>query len=216
MNYIKIYKNFIADRSIKKYVGGNDIQIHHIIPKSKGGSDDDSNLIRLNTREHVFAHRLLFKIYKDNKMLNALKLLKLAKHKNNTILSGTRYIHMNKDTYYDIVLIDSDKLHAGAKVLYIFITQNISKTNDVTINMTATYLMDKLGISDRTYKKYIKQLKEVDLLYTERVGPTAYDCYVGTTVVPASVVREYWKELTENDTNGPLTKEDIEELRKTS
>ncbi len=39
---------------------------HHIIPRSIGGSDDNSNMILLTAREHFLAHWMLVKIHKDN------------------------------------------------------------------------------------------------------------------------------------------------------
>lgn len=41
---------------------GKDSQVHHIIPKSLGGTNDHKNLIRLSYRQHFVAHRLLMKI----------------------------------------------------------------------------------------------------------------------------------------------------------
>ena len=35
---------------------------HHIVPRSFGGSDDISNLVKLTAREHYVAHLLLWKI----------------------------------------------------------------------------------------------------------------------------------------------------------
>lgn len=35
---------------------------HHIIPKSLGGNNDPSNIVRLTAREHLLCHRLLTKI----------------------------------------------------------------------------------------------------------------------------------------------------------
>lgn len=48
---------------------------HHIIPRSEGGSDDTSNLVRLSAREHYIAHLLLAKIYDDVPMLGALTMM---------------------------------------------------------------------------------------------------------------------------------------------
>ena len=48
---------------------------HHIIPKSLGGSDDRSNLVRLTAREHFICHQLLTKMttgLEKIKMLHAL------------------------------------------------------------------------------------------------------------------------------------------------
>jgi hypothetical protein len=47
---------------------------HHIIPKSLGGSNDSSNLVRLTAKEHFVCHRLLVKMTTGNdkrKMANA-------------------------------------------------------------------------------------------------------------------------------------------------
>jgi HNH endonuclease len=38
-------------------------EVHHIVPRSLGGSDDDSNLVRLTYREHYIAHWLLTKFH---------------------------------------------------------------------------------------------------------------------------------------------------------
>lgn len=38
-------------------------EVHHIVPRCLGGSDHDSNLIRLTLREHFIAHYMLSKIH---------------------------------------------------------------------------------------------------------------------------------------------------------
>lgn len=48
---------------------------HHIIPKSLGGDNASTNLVRLTAREHFMCHRLLIKMTTGNeriKMLHAL------------------------------------------------------------------------------------------------------------------------------------------------
>lgn len=40
-------------------------EVHHIIPKCVGGSDNKDNLIRISARSHFIAHQLLVKIYPD-------------------------------------------------------------------------------------------------------------------------------------------------------
>ena len=57
MNYKRIYDQIIEraiDRKLEGYV-----ERHHIIPRSKGGSDDPSNLVELTAREHLLCHWLL-------------------------------------------------------------------------------------------------------------------------------------------------------------
>lgn len=51
---------------------------HHIVPRSLGGDDSDSNLVRLTAREHFVVHWLLTKMVEGDarrKMAYALKML---------------------------------------------------------------------------------------------------------------------------------------------
>jgi hypothetical protein len=40
------------------------VEVHHIIPRSLGGTDDLSNLVEMLPEEHIFIHMLRYKIYK--------------------------------------------------------------------------------------------------------------------------------------------------------
>ena len=51
MNYEKIYNNIISKAQSRQKLDGY-IERHHIIPRSFGGSDDDSNIVALTAREH--------------------------------------------------------------------------------------------------------------------------------------------------------------------
>lgn len=42
---------------------------HHIIPRCVGGLDEDSNYVLLTRKEHILAHKLLFRIYDNNPKL---------------------------------------------------------------------------------------------------------------------------------------------------
>lgn len=72
--YSAWYFSLISNRQANTFDGYG--EVHHVIPKSLGGSNEKSNLIRLTAREHFVAHRLLVKmvIGKDKrKMVFALK-----------------------------------------------------------------------------------------------------------------------------------------------
>lgn len=79
MNYIKLYDAFIEYcrsttpeerlnlRNKNDFRLGNKIyaEIHHILPSSLGGNDDEDNLVVLLPEEHLFAHRLRYKAFND-------------------------------------------------------------------------------------------------------------------------------------------------------
>jgi len=67
MNYSKIYDSLI-ERGVKRISEGN-VEVHHIVPRCMGGSDDKTNLVALTPEEHYLAHQLLVKIYPNNHAL---------------------------------------------------------------------------------------------------------------------------------------------------
>lgn len=71
MDYHFIY-NSICQKAKLRNVGD---EMHHIIPKCLGGTDDKSNLVPLTYREHFVAHKLLVKIYDKNVSLHRALLL---------------------------------------------------------------------------------------------------------------------------------------------
>lgn len=62
MNYRRIYE-LLCERGKSRRRKGFDR--HHIIPKSHGGTNSPDNLTNLTRREHILAHRLLWKISGD-------------------------------------------------------------------------------------------------------------------------------------------------------
>ena len=76
MNYRHIYCKIISyAKSQNRFKGdGNYYEAHHILPKSMFPlwKNRQSNLVLLTPREHLFAHKLLFKIYKNSQMACAL------------------------------------------------------------------------------------------------------------------------------------------------
>ena len=61
MNYQKIYNNIIEKRKV--VIPSGYVEEHHIIPRSLGGTDDKSNLVKLTAKEHFICHLLLTKMY---------------------------------------------------------------------------------------------------------------------------------------------------------
>jgi hypothetical protein len=73
MNYKRIYNDLINLRKAQPASGYT--EIHHIIMRSMGGTDDSSNLVRLTGREHWIAHLLLYKIHKNSQTVHACHMM---------------------------------------------------------------------------------------------------------------------------------------------
>ena len=61
MNYASHYERLIQrarDRVLSGYV-----EVHHVVPRCMGGSEEKENLVRLTAEEHFVAHQLLHKMY---------------------------------------------------------------------------------------------------------------------------------------------------------
>lgn len=68
------YLAFIESRSQRKISA--EIERHHILPKSLGGSNAKENIVVLSYREHYIAHLLLYKSF-GGKMAHAFKLMSI-------------------------------------------------------------------------------------------------------------------------------------------
>lgn len=78
MNYQKVYNSLIQKRRENPPPSGEYCEAHHIIPKSLGGNNSKSNLVRLTAREHLIAHALLLKSYMASNDVEAVKSLQGA------------------------------------------------------------------------------------------------------------------------------------------
>jgi hypothetical protein len=64
LHYLNRYNKFIG--ALKAQTIDGYYELHHIIPKSSGGSNDKSNLVALTARQHYIAHWMLWKAYGEN------------------------------------------------------------------------------------------------------------------------------------------------------
>jgi hypothetical protein len=86
MDYQKIYQNLILKGQTRLDTSGLYIETHHIIPRCMGGTDDQSNLVKLTAQEHYLAHLLLTKIYPNNiKLVYAAFMMTVGNGRNNKL-----------------------------------------------------------------------------------------------------------------------------------
>jgi hypothetical protein len=78
-------------------------ETHHIIPRSLGGSDDTTNLVRLSSREHYICHALLVRMVQERnhlyKMMSAFNMMHVDSHGNRYT---SRLYEYNKHKYYKL------------------------------------------------------------------------------------------------------------------
>ena len=90
MNYKKLHDKFVeyakTTRPKQRLINRNPlderlqnnsiyIEIHHIIPRSLGGLDDEKNLIELLPEEHIFIHMLRYKIFNKREDMLAVRFM---------------------------------------------------------------------------------------------------------------------------------------------
>ena len=91
MDYKVVYDNLISTRKSRAPLDTQYYEKHHILPKSKGGSNSKDNLINLTPREHFLAHWLLWKIYKDSSTRTAFHMMRNSRKNMKRILTSKQY-----------------------------------------------------------------------------------------------------------------------------
>ena len=105
MNYQRIYLCIVLraqreydERKANKKNNGAYYEVHHILPKSLGGTNELDNLAMLTAREHFICHWLLIKMYPKGSAERYKMLIALWRMRSESqYQSGQRYI--NSRTY---------------------------------------------------------------------------------------------------------------------
>lgn len=112
MNYQRMHDAIIENRKMLGRPNGYS-ENHHIIPKSMGGSNEHSNLIRLTAREHFIIHRLLAKIHPNSGMVHAVyKMSCVDRHWGTYKVKSRTYEYIREQHAYRV---SNDKVAAKKK-----------------------------------------------------------------------------------------------------
>lgn len=102
MNYEKIYNALVEKakvRGLDKSQHEGYFEIHHIIPRCLGGSDDKNNLVMFTGREHFIAHMLLWKAHPKNTGLMRAAFLMSSRWTSNGDKLSDNCPYINSKTY---------------------------------------------------------------------------------------------------------------------
>jgi len=117
MNYTKIYNDLISSRKkLNRSKEQDYFELHHIIPRSLGGSNEETNLVLLTAKEHWVAHCLLAKMFLDinfykmnQALVNMGRIISEVKRKNSRLYESARKNiadYVSKKHTNTIVVID--------------------------------------------------------------------------------------------------------------
>lgn len=95
--YCRIYYKIINGAKLKEY---SVFEIHHIIPKSLGGTNCKGNLIKLSLKEHYICHQLLVKMTSGQQQKKMEKALYLMSKKHGfKVVSSSAYEKLKLEFY---------------------------------------------------------------------------------------------------------------------
>lgn len=154
MDYKKVYYNIIENRKNAPLLNEEYGEIHHIIPRSLGGGDENDNLIKLTAREHFICHALLsemyeFESYEWYKMNHAFMMMKSESVNHQRYINSRLYEIKKKDFSKVMSYNQSGKRNSQ---------YGVSKSEE-TKNKIKESIHKTLGITDGLTHRDRKKLK---------------------------------------------------------
>jgi len=171
MNYKKIYNQIIDNRKKNPLPEDEYGEWHHIVPRCLGGSDDDTNLVRLSAREHFICHALLAEMYEYGtnewyKMNHAFMMMKSEGIGQSRYFNSRLYEAKRKDFSEVMSKSQTGKRNSQHGKLWIY---NIDKEKSIRIDNNELNKYEELGwnqgriIDFNLYKKklYEEKIKKI-------------------------------------------------------
>lgn len=125
-------------------------EVHHITPRSLGGTNEDYNLVELLPEEHLFAHKLRYKAFNKRQDMLALRF----------IINGV----VGNNSFRSLNVL---KINRQIKNAYIFIKQNSAKFRKdhgwqtiEGVSKISEYRKNKIPLKN----KITKEIKEFNML----------------------------------------------------
>lgn len=164
--YLDRYVKFITSRiELNKTRGDVEGHIHHIVPRSWGGTNAKTNLVKLTYKEHIIAHHLLY-YTEDPKMVMAF-------------YSMANIFH-NNEIKYNLTVQQYQLLCEQARPLQGEI-QKAKMTNPEIRQKISDSLKGKCVGANSSHKRAVINLATMEVFPTAREADKAYG-YPITTV----------------------------------
>jgi hypothetical protein len=144
MDYKNNYDDLINNAKSRAAEKDGYYEMHHIVPRSLGGSNSKENLVRLTAREHYIAHYLLWKMTGSREMAFAFWRMNFQKNKlsKNGVkrLSSRMYEKLRKEVSDDmkasskkrpVYCLELDREFDSATSGAVFISGNKKRSGDI-------------------------------------------------------------------------------------
>ena len=145
MNYQKIYDKLIDRRRSDRIKRGD---VHHVTPRSWGGTDESENLVKLTKAEHFLAHLLLVKIARTS---NDRRKMLYAVH---------RMVPKEKKTSRNYQRLSEEWLETHTKYMSEVIGENGETRRELTTRKSAetmaNTIKDGLSLAEHRFRKMSK------------------------------------------------------------
>lgn len=120
MNYKRIHDSIINNaKSLDRSKKNGSYEMHHIIMRSVGGTDDPNNLVLLTPKEHFIIHYLLWKMHPNiREYRDPIFMFKHKGAKNSRLYEAARLSHilMMKENNPSLHLSDASKTAKSKKL----------------------------------------------------------------------------------------------------
>lgn len=152
MNYLNHY-NLLINRAKNRVLSPTvHPEIHHILPRCLGGTDDKNNLVILTIEEHYVAHQLLVKIYPGNYKL--VKACQMMTNNGKNVVRNNKMFGWIRRKYYEAIskrITVDGVIYASIKTTAIIF--NVS--NDVVKMRCRSYKFQNWNFTDYPEEKKI-------------------------------------------------------------
>jgi hypothetical protein len=136
MNYKKIYDALVEKakvRGLDKSQHEGYYEIHHIVPRCMGGTDESSNLVMFTAREHYLAHVILAKLHPEVHGLTYAAFMMVGEYKGNSRIYEKLKLRVRKllnEANYGTIQVDYTGKQIGRLlVLKYIVDHDKSKKN---------------------------------------------------------------------------------------